>query len=130
MEKILRFLFPNPVMLWFYLGYVLMLVVFPFHSANELNHITILQLRADYILHALLFLPWAFFRPAFGIKPGWCLLNGLAFAAGSEGLQYLLPYRSWYINDLVANVLGVVFGFGICMFFRAFRKQPKTLNVD
>jgi len=76
------------------------------------------------------FIPWAFFRPAFGIKPSWWFLPGLLFAAGSEGVQYLLPYRAWNINDLVANSLGVVFGFGICMVFRAFRKQPKTLYMD
>lgn len=82
------------------------------------------------IIHALLFLPWVFFRPAFHIKPGWWVFGGMLFAAGSEGLQYLLPWRSWNVNDLVANILEIVFEFGICMFFRAFRKRLKTLYVD
>jgi len=60
-----------------------------------------------------LFLPWAFF----GVKLNKNLLLwfclGILFAAGTEGLQYLLPYRSFNISDMIANMIGVVLGFGI-----------------
>jgi len=69
-----------------------------------------------------MFLPWAFFRPVFKFS-GWVwLLLGLMFAMGSEGIQYLLPYRTWNINDLIANSMGVVLGFVFfCTFAFAIR---------
>ncbi len=36
------------------------------------------------------------------------LLTGLFFAAGTEGLQYFLPWRAFNVNDLLANGLGVL----------------------
>jgi len=40
------------------------------NNANELNNITILQLRGDYFFHILMFLPWMFsHNTAFGNLP-------------------------------------------------------------
>ena len=98
---------------WFYFLTIVLLVTLPINSAGELNKITILRLRGDYFLHALLFVPWAFFYPAMRSNKLLWLLYGLLFAAGSEGVQYLLPYRAFNINDLVANVIGVAVGVGV-----------------
>ncbi|MDY0104974.1 MAG: VanZ family protein [Lentimicrobium sp.] len=80
----------------------------PLNTSDNLNNITILQLRGDYFLHILLFMPWAFFRQACKIKTLPWLLLGLLFAAGTEGLQYFLPWRAFNVNDLLANGLGVL----------------------
>lgn len=103
-------LFRNKKFLFLYIGTILLLGVLPLNTSSELNNITILRLRGDYFLHALMFVPWAFFRPVKKLRVFIWLIIGLAFAAGSETLQYFLPYRAFNINDLVANMLGVVIG--------------------
>ncbi len=45
------------------------------------------------------------------------LLLGLLFASASEGLQYFLPYRAFNINDLLANLLGVMAGFAVLILY-------------
>ena len=118
----------SPIIPWLYIGGLLIFIIFPFKTASQLNHLTILHFRGDYFVHALLFLPWAFFRRGFCIKPlGWLLL-GLAFAAGTEGLQHFVPYRTWNVNDLVANVLGMVAGFGIWVVFRKEKREMKGMR--
>ncbi|SHJ97093.1 VanZ like family protein [Tangfeifania diversioriginum] len=121
----LKSLFSNRYIFILYFTAIIGLVILPLNSSGELNNTAILRFRADYFLHALLFLPWAFFRPAFRIKPGWWLLWGLLFAAGSEGLQYFLPYRAWNVNDLVANAVGIFLGFILWLLYVAIRKQIK-----
>ena len=95
---------------WLYLGAIFLLVVLPINSAGELNDVTILSFRGDYFFHALMFMPWMFFRPVFRLNAWVWGLSGLVFAAGSEGIQYLLPYRAYNVNDLLANLLGVFLG--------------------
>ncbi|MDP3462568.1 MAG: VanZ family protein [Bacteroidales bacterium] len=77
------------------------------NNPNELNNITILQLRGDYFFHILMFLPWAFFSGVFKMKKIYWVLIGLLFATLAECVQYFLPYRAFNINDLMANLLGV-----------------------
>jgi len=43
------------------------------------------------------------------------LLLGLLFASATEGLQYVLPYRTFNINDLMANLLGILVGFALVL---------------
>jgi glycopeptide antibiotics resistance protein len=50
------------------------------------------------------------------------LLLGFLFAAGSEALQYLLPYRAYNVNDLLANMLGILVGFSL-LFLINIRKK-------
>lgn len=112
------------LLFWLYTGAIFLLVVLPLNSVRDLNNITILQLRGDYFFHIVVFLPWAFFRPVFGYT-GWSWgLLGLLFAAGSEGIQYLLPYRAYNVNDLLANMLGVLVGLLLALLFYTFVK-PK-----
>lgn len=125
-----------------YLLTILALIALPLNTSSELNNITILQLRGDYFLHILLFMPWAFFHNAAAKslrlricywplalsfwsaakptaksqQPSWLLL-GLFFAAGTEGLQYFLPWRAFNVNDLLANGLGILVGFALVLRF-------------
>jgi VanZ family protein len=111
------------LLLYAYILAILALVALPLNTASELNNITILQLRGDYFFHILMFLPWAFFQKTFPIKPLFWLLSGLFFASATEGLQYFLPYRAFNINDMVANMMGVVMGSIIYLIFAIFNKM-------
>jgi glycopeptide antibiotics resistance protein len=113
-------IFTTPVTFWIYLSTIVAIVIIPLNT-GEINNITILRFRGDYIVHALLFLPWAFFLPVFHTNKWLWLFFGLLFAAGSEGLQYFLPYRAWNVNDLLANSLGVCLGFGVFLLMNANR---------
>jgi glycopeptide antibiotics resistance protein len=93
-----------------YLLTILLLVTLPLNSARELNNITIIQLRGDYFFHILLFLPWMGFVSAFGWPYFLWLLSGFCFAGASEFLQYFLSYRAYNVNDLIANISGVLLG--------------------
>lgn len=71
----------------------------------------ILGLRADHLLHASVFLPCTLFLMDLFARrkaPTWLAAVGVALL--TEGVQYLLPYRGFDINDLVANTLGVTVG--------------------
>ncbi|MDP3443856.1 MAG: hypothetical protein Q8T08_13435, partial [Ignavibacteria bacterium] len=54
--------------LYIYILAITALVALPLNSVNELNDITILQLRGDYFFHILMFLSWAFFSGVFKMK--------------------------------------------------------------
>ncbi len=94
-----------------YVIVVLLLVLLPINNqGSKLNHTFVLQLRLDYLFHALLFLPWMFFKPkrSVTISTTVWLSTGLAFAMFAEGVQYLVPYRAFNVNDLIANCTGIL----------------------
>jgi VanZ family protein len=75
-----------------------------------------------------MFIPWVFLLGSIagfgtGVNAGKVILlvaAGIAFAVAHEGIQYLLPYRSFNINDLLANGLGVLIGAPVLFFRKAF----------
>lgn len=71
----------------------------------------ILGLRADHLLHASLYIPCALFLMD-PLHRRWWLVWLCAVAIGllTEGGQYLLPYRGYDVNDLIANTLGATLG--------------------
>ncbi len=84
----------------------------------------ILGLRADHLLHASVYLPctlflWDLFRSK--RRRGYRLAVWVAAVAVgllTEGVQYLLPYRGFDVNDLVANTLGVTLGWVLILLLR------------
>lgn len=107
---------------WVYTVLILLLVTLPINGEDQflgqLNHNYVVQIRLDYVSHMLLFIPWALLvgygwelhkkgRTRFGLS----FLLALAFAAFCEYLQLLLPYRTFNINDLVSNMLGIIIGY-------------------
>lgn len=87
-------------------------------ASRALNETYILEFRADYLIHAGLFLFLMFlisrayqvsYRTKFIPTLRWTAI-ALFIAIVSEGVQYFLTYRAFNINDLVANILGVVLG--------------------
>lgn len=99
-------------------------------SATAMNHLH-LVIRLDYLLHAILFLPWALiciitFRPSGWREKLLLIAAGLLTAFATEGVQYFLTYRSYNINDLLANFLGVILG-SIILFIIP-TKKPTNLE--
>ncbi len=115
----------GPVILLSYVFLILLLHVIPFGSSmTALNKAEVASIRMDYLLHALVFLPWAIivwwvYSVNFFKKPGKALLwlfAGVILAAGAEYIQYFLPYRAFNINDVIGNVSGVVLGSVVFLF--------------
>lgn len=106
-------------LLYFYLFSVAVLVTVPTGGADvALDEIHVGgTLRLDYLLHALIFIPlvplWRAGRPD---HPWWLIIGaGMLFAVCSELLHMVLPYRGYNINDLFANVAGVMAGTGLAL---------------
>jgi len=105
---------------WLIIGY-LILVVFvltaSIHPVVRLNKIRILEIRLDYILHFILFIPWmilARWRWARGEREQMIFYlaagAGLFLAGLTEIIQIYVPYRSFSLNDFTANSLGIFVG--------------------
>lgn len=71
----------------------------------------IFGLRADHLLHASVYIPCTLFLMDL-FKGSRLLPWFMAVAIGllTEAVQYLLPYRGYDVNDLIANALGVTLG--------------------
>ncbi len=98
--------------------YLLMLLVgalVPLGMGSELlgNNYT-LHIRADYLLHSLLYipLPLLLILSRSGKIGGWLavILVSLAVVILFETVQMLVPYRAFNINDLFANGVGAIIG--------------------
>lgn len=103
---------------WFYLGFLALAAVVPIGNTPELiRNYYHLELKADYLIHASLFLPLPIIVLA-GWKDvmkqksiSWMLIPFLIFSGAIiESLQLLTPYRSFNVNDLWSNVAGVLIG--------------------
>jgi len=107
---------------WVYTGAILLLVTLPINGEKQLlgklNDNYILQIRLDYFSHALMFIPWVLLVMNAGKADGRYLALMLAFAAFAEIIQWVVPYRTFNINDLAANVLGVILGILLGKFFK------------
>ena len=93
------------------------MVVLPINGTTNttLTDVFIVRIRLDHLLHATLFIPWALlylvtFRPVKWSEKLMLVIYGLLMAFATEGVQYFLTYRSYNINDLIANWMGVILG--------------------
>ena len=121
----------NIVMRWklFYLYALLLVIVsaLPINGPGTvINDIFIISIRLDYLLHCLIYLPLVFFlwiekESDLFITPGktfiWITIL-LIFAVITEGMQFFLTYRAFNINDMLANIIGIVIGFAIVLLCR------------
>ncbi len=102
-----------------------MLIVLPINSPSaKINRIYFLNIRLDHLIHLLLFFPWmwliGFVRKPSGAAK-WVMI-GLVFAVISELIQILQPYRSFNLNDLIANCLGIILGLFVFLLMKKFYK--------
>ncbi len=106
-------------LLYIYTLVVILLAVLPINGTNSvLNHTFVIHIRLDYLAHFFVYIPWVFllwkttgtgFRKNTGLTLFYILIS-LVFASANEGVQYFLSYRAYNINDLLANVMGVLIG--------------------
>lgn len=98
--------------------YLLLLLVgalIPLGRGSELlgNNYTF-DIRADYLLHALVYIPLPLLLrlSRSGRKGGWLavIMVSLVVVILFETVQMLVPYRAFNINDLFANGVGVLIG--------------------
>jgi glycopeptide antibiotics resistance protein len=103
-EKNLRWMF------WSYLAALVLISVIPLNTVQALNNVDIVSIRGDYLVHALIFLPWAFVGlAAYRVSFLWFAVL-ILMAAATEIVQYFIQYRAFNINDLTANMIGVLSG--------------------
>ena len=78
----------------------------------------IFGLRADHLLHASVFIPCTlFFMDVIG--PRWLVwLAAVGIGLLTEAVQWLLPFRGYDVNDLIANAIGVTLGWLVILFVK------------
>ena len=119
---------------YIYTVILVLIAVLPINSSgSSINHTFIVSIRMDYLLHCAIFIPWMFLMRFYSgvsfqdsiLRPFLWIIAGLLFAMCTEMVQYLLPYRAFNINDLLANGLGVVLGF---LFFMKKNGHPEPVS--
>jgi len=119
---------------WIYSLFILVMASVSINSTTiALNHTYVLSLRLDYLVHFATFIPWMGMvwmaysvnvRKNFARAMLWICI-GILFSWLTEGIQYFIPYRSFNINDLMANTIGVLLG---SLFF-IFPLRSKSLRI-
>ena len=95
-----------------YFGLLAVLMWAPLNGLGVPLDNYILGLRLDHLLHASVYLVCPLFLMDLfdRHKPPATWLAAVGVGLLTEGVQYLLPYRGFDINDLIANSLGVTLG--------------------
>lgn len=107
-----------------YFGCLAILMWAPLNGVDIPLDNYLLGLRMDHLLHASVFIPCTlFWMDLFrGRHRGWWTwLAAVGTGLFTEGVQYLLPYRGYDVNDLVANFLGVTLGWLAILLARRLR---------
>lgn len=81
--------------------------------------------KSEHLLHAIAYFPVGFFifillYDVFSRNSSRLIvaaLYSLLFGLLTECAQYFLPYRAFSLNDLTANLIGVLLGFVFIFFF-------------
>lgn len=85
----------------------------------------IFGLRADHLLHASVFIPCTLFIMDVIGKRWLVWFAAVGIGLLTEGVQWLLPYRGYDVNDLIANALGVTLGWVVILVL----KKRKNLRA-
>lgn len=97
---------------WYFFGLAILMWA-PINGLGISLDNYLLGLRFDHLLHASVFIPCTLFLWDIFKKPQYKWLAWLcAVCIGvlTESIQWLIPYRGFDINDMIANFLGVSFG--------------------
>ena len=96
----------------------------PLNGLGEALNNYIFGLRLDHLLHALVYLFCPLFLTSWLHRSKIPLLAvSVLIGIATESVQYLLPYRGFDVNDLVANFIGVLLGWLAIMFLLLRRKK-------
>ena len=105
---------------------IILIAILPINGEpSSLNNMYVVKIRLDYLFHSLVFLPFLPFAiftitlPSKNQNRIICTLSiiiiGIVFALFTEVIQHFLNYRTFNINDLLANTAGVLLGLPICL---------------
>ena len=105
----------HPRLKWIFVFYVISLYligILPINSTeSSINNIYIIDFRLDYVLHSVLFIPWFILhRFCLSARIKYIIVFGITSSILTECLQLFTPYRTFNINDMLANVMGFVLG--------------------
>lgn len=119
----MKFIFSLKFIAISYILSLFILAVLPINGKESaVNGTYVFQLRLDYLIHILLFLPWMTillfnFKDAsakfFLFRPLAWLSLGFILVFITEGIQYFIPYRAFNARDLFSNSLGLIIGLGL-----------------
>ena len=114
-----------------YLCFLVLMAILPLNgfTTTAMNHVYIVRIRLDFFLHGILYLPWCFvYRSSFhpkGLAATLLMVSaGLLMAFATEGVQYFLTYRTYNINDLLSNFLGVLLSVIALVIFTKIKPSP------
>ena len=107
----------SKLIFWIFTAMIIIQAVAPINGVNsKMNHNYIFSIRLDYLCHAAMFAGLSvLFRVAYFAQPGFMFLREFLFfgvllstAFFSEAAQWLVPYRVFNMNDLIANFSGII----------------------
>jgi VanZ family protein len=107
---------------WSYMLFLFLGAVLPINGGRILSDNYTFHIRWDYLLHFLIYLPLPVLMLLAYRKYSrvWIyvllFIGTLGITILFEYLQTWLPYRSFNINDMIANGLGVMIGFAVIFF--------------
>jgi VanZ family protein len=111
------------IITYIYIIALLLATVLPVNGSGALNDNYTLNIRWDYLLHALVYIPLPLLMKTLLKSTGKVIFFSLLIGAGLEFLQIAVPFRSFNVNDLMANLTGVVMGITVLLGFRRNTKQ-------
>lgn len=99
------------ILFYIYFFLLLLLSVLPLGTPTlHLDNFNI-HFRLDYLIHFLIYCPWLFLSiNGLRLKLIYAILLGILLGATTEIIQYFLSYRAFNINDLIANIFGILLG--------------------
>jgi VanZ family protein len=105
------------LLLFLYLMILFLGATLPINGTDSaLNNNYLLNIRWDYLLHALIYIPLYPLlllsqRNKSKTKINLILLTlSIIIAISLEAIQYIIPWRAFNVNDMVGNVVGVGIG--------------------
>ena len=120
---------------WLYLLILVLGSVLPLNSGVTLNNTYVVEVRSDYLLHALIMSPMTVLlglslRNRAGIWAKVFVL-GMLIVIFCETIQMLIPYRTFNINDLFANGVGAFIGLIPAVFvWRRFSDSVRSAHLS
>lgn len=121
---------------WLFTAAIIGQAIAPINGVNsKLNNTFVFFVRLDYLIHVAMFACLSvLFRLAYFPKPGFNLPKGFLFfgvmfltAFFSEAIQWLVSYRVFNVNDLLANFIGVLLSIPLIRLFRFFFRKRKNM---
>ena len=112
---------------WYFVALALLMWL-PLNGVAPLDNY-LFGLRADHLLHASVYLPCVYFLGRLVRSPLVVLwLLSICIGLLTESVQWLLPFRGFDVNDLLANAIGVTLGFLVHICLLKEKKHGKSSN--